>query len=156
MSRSWLASVKPAPRLIKRPQHTQPFLGLQGQFLAGFGREIGIGARFRPADAAPDLVKLRQPEHIGAMDDHRVGGRDIQPGFHDGRRQQHVEFAVIEGVHPVVQLARRHLAVGDDVGHFGHLSFQPVLHLGQIADAGHDEERLPAAVMFAQQAPRAG
>ena len=43
------------------------------------------------------------------------------------------------------------LAVGDAIGHFGHMGFQKILNLVQIADARDDVEALAAAIMFAQQ-----
>ena len=85
------------------------------------------------------------------MNDHRVGRGNIQPRFHDGRRQKHVKLAVIESVHLVVELPRRHLAMGHDDRNLGHLIGQPVLDLGQIADAWDNKERLPAAIVFAQK-----
>ena len=51
---------------------------------------------------------------VGEMHDQRVGVRDIQTGFDDRGRQQHIELAVVEIVHDVVEFGRRHLAVGDD------------------------------------------
>ena len=42
----------------------------------------------------------------------------------------------MKGVHPVVEFARRHLAMGGDEGHLGDLRAQELLHLGQVGDAG--------------------
>ena len=100
------------------------------------------------ADAAADLVKLRQPEMVGVMHDQRVGVGDIEPGFDDGGRQQHVELAVVEIVHDVVEFARRHLAIGDDERHFRHMVAQELGDVRLILDPRHHIERLPAAIFL--------
>ena len=46
-------------------------------------RQIAIGAHLAAADAAAQLIELGQPEHVGAVHDQRVGGRDIEPRFDD-------------------------------------------------------------------------
>jgi hypothetical protein len=67
----------------------------------------------RAADAAAQLVQLRQAELVGAVDDDGVGVRDVDAGFDDGRAQQHVEALPVEVEHHALQLALGHLAVGD-------------------------------------------
>ena len=39
--------------------------------------EVGVRRDVRAADAPADLVELAQPEHVGALDDQRVGLRDV-------------------------------------------------------------------------------
>ena len=85
------------------------------------------------------------------MHHHRVRGRKIEAAFDNRRRQKHIVLAIVKGIHPIIELARRHLAVGDDVGHLWHLLFQPALHLWQIADARDNEKRLPATIVLAQE-----
>ncbi len=88
---------------------------------------------------------------VGVMDDQRVGVGNIQADLDDRRRQQHVELAVVEIVHDVVELTRRHLAVGDNEAHLGHLLAQELGDVGLILDPRHHIERLPAAILLAQQ-----
>ena len=139
---------KARAQTVQTAQHAQPFFGLNGQLGAGLRAEIGIGAQLGAPDTAPDLVKLRQPIHIGTMHDQRIGGRNIKPGFDDRRGQKHIVFAIVKGVHPVIQLARRHLAVGDNIR---NLLAQKFLDIRQIGDARHHIKALPAAIMLAQQ-----
>ena len=114
--------------------------------------EQRIGALLGPADAAADLVELRQAEMVGAMHDQRIGVGNVEAGFDDGGRHQHVELAVVEVVHDVVELARRHLAVGDDEADTsGTCCAQELGDVGLVLDPRHDVERLPAAILFAQQ-----
>src|SRR3546814_14461072 len=72
------------------------------------------------SDVCSSDVKLGKAEPVGAVDDQRVGARNIEARFDDRRRYQHVLFAVVKGAHPLLDLARRHLAVGDDIFDLGH------------------------------------
>ncbi len=98
-----------------------------------------VSSAFRPAawrgHAAAQLVELRQAEHIGTMNDQRVRGWNVEPGFDDGGREQHVIFAVVEGRHDVVEHGRRHLAVCNDDAHLRHMLVEEILGLGEIIDA---------------------
>jgi hypothetical protein len=95
------------------------------------------------------LVERGQTEHVGPVHDQRVGGRDVEAGFDDRGREQHVVLALVERRHHVLELTRRHLAVGDRDGGLRHLGVEEALDLGQILDARGDVERLAAAIAFA-------
>ena len=114
-------------------------------------REQRIGAQLGAPDAAAQLIKLRQAEPVGAMHDQRIGGRNVEAGLDDGRRQQHVIFAVVEGRHDVVEHGRRHLAVRDRDAHLRNILVEKLLGARQILDARTHIERLPAAIFLAQQ-----
>ena len=68
-------------QLIERLQHLQPPLRRLGQLPVGGRRQIGVSALLGAADAAAQLIKLRQAEHVGAMHDQRVGGRECRGRF---------------------------------------------------------------------------
>ena len=58
-----------AAEVVELLQHAQPLLGVGGdQVLAG-DHQVGVGAVVRAADAAADLVELRQAERVGAVHD---------------------------------------------------------------------------------------
>ncbi len=61
----------------------EPALRRLGQRLGRWQGQIGIGPHLAAADAAAQLIELRQAEHVGAMDDHRIGDRHIETGFDD-------------------------------------------------------------------------
>ncbi len=113
--------------------------------------EERIGALLGASDAAAQLIELRQAEHVGAMDDQRVGGRDIEAGFDDGGRQQHVELAVVEAAHDVFELGRRHAAMRHAELDLGNMVAQEVGLFLEIGDARADIKALAAAIMLAQQ-----
>ncbi|MNT64361.1 hypothetical protein D3C72_2022540 [compost metagenome] len=104
---------------------------------------------FGPTNAAADLIELRQPELVRAMHDQRIGVRNVEAGFNDGRRQQHVELVVVEGIHDVVEFARRHLAIGNHERHFRHLLPQELGNVRLVLNPRHDVEALPATIFFA-------
>ena len=151
MSRSWLATEKPAPNWSSDCRHLQPAFGRFGQLPIRRRREICIGTLLGASDTAAQLIKLREAEHVGAMHDQRVRGRDIETAFHDIGGDQHIHLAVIECRHHVFERAGRHLAVTDRGLHFRHSLFQEFLRLAQIGDARADIEALSAAIMLAQQ-----
>ncbi len=65
--------------------------------------------------------------------------------------KQHVELAVEERAHDVLERGRRHLAVGDGDAHLRHGLVEEGLGLGEILDARADIKGLAAAVALAQQ-----
>ena len=72
-------------RLIERMKHFEALFGLRRDLpIRGNGKE-GVGAGFGASDTSAKLIKLRQPEHIGAMHDKRIGGGDIETRLHDRR-----------------------------------------------------------------------
>src|SRR3546814_7132633 len=81
--------LKPRPEIIQIGQHLEPLFGAFGHQPVGGGGEIGVSACLGAADAATKLVELRHAEAVGAIDDHRVGGRDIEPAFDDRGRDEH-------------------------------------------------------------------
>ena len=136
---------------IERLQHLQPLLGGWRQPRVGGHGDIGIGADLGAADAPAQLIELGEPEHVGAMHDQRVGGRNVEAGLDDRGRQQHVVLPVVEGVHHRIELARGHLAVGAGDLQLGHVLLQEGRGVVEIGDARHDIEGLAAAIALAQQ-----
>ena len=65
-------------------------------------------------------MQLREPELICAVDDERVRVGDIQPGFDDGRRDQHVGAALPEVDHHLLEVGLAHLTVGNSDASLGH------------------------------------
>ena len=106
-------------------------------------REQRIGAHLRAPDAAAQLIELRQAEAVGAMHDQGVGGRDVEPGFDDRGREQHVVLAVVERRHDVFEHGRRHLPVRDRDAHLRHVLVEELLDAGEVLDARADVEAWP-------------
>ena len=70
----------------------EPLLRDRRQVVFRRNQQIRVGRPIGSADAAAQLIELRQAVPIGAVDDDRVGVRDVEAVFDDRRRQQHVEL----------------------------------------------------------------
>ena len=151
MSRSWEASWKPAPSVSSDCSTLQPPLGLQRDLALGRQREQRIGAHLRAPDPPAQLIELGQPEAVGAMHDQVLAVGNIEAGFDDRGRQQHVVLAVVERRHDVFEHGRRHLPVRDRDPHFRHVLVEKILGAGEVLDPRADIESLAAAIALAQQ-----
>ena len=68
--------------LIQGLHDLEPALRGFGQRLARRSREIGVAAQLRPPDPSPQLIELRQAEHVGAVEEPlhvRLGQRTVEP-----------------------------------------------------------------------------
>ena len=73
--------MKSGAKTVQIGQHLEAFFRRLRQD-ATFGRgEIGISARLGASHPAAQLVKLRQTETVGAMDNQRIGAGDVQAAF---------------------------------------------------------------------------
>ena len=118
----------------------------------GLGRrdQVGEGAVVRAADPAAQLVQLREPEAVGAVDDHRVRGRHVDAALDDGRAHQQVEAPVVEIEHQPLEVALAHLAVADAHVGLRHQRAQLGGALLDRLDRVVDEVHLAAAADLAQ------
>ena len=111
--------------------------------------EVRVGALAAAADTPAQLVQLAEPVLVGAVDDERVRVGDVEAGLDDGRRDEHVELALPEVDHDLLERRLGHLAVGDGDARLGH-------ELGELGgdavDARHavvHEEHLALAQQLA-------
>ena len=104
-----------------------------------------MGGDVGAADAAADLVELAEPERVGALDDQRVGLRDVDARLDDRRRDEHVRVAGEEGVHPLLEVALAHLPVRDEEAEPGAELAELLADLLDRLDAVVEVERLAAA-----------
>ena len=81
------------------------------RLLAGFGvfvgEQIRISLMVRAADAAAQLMQLRQAKFVRTIDDDGVGMRVVNAGFDNCGAQQDVVFLLGEFTHHAFQLALR-------------------------------------------------
>ena len=117
-----------------------PQRGRRQLFALGQG-QIAISAQFAAADAATQLIELRQPKHVSAVDDQGVGGRDVETAFDDVGRQQQVKGALVERGHHIFEVGRRHAAMRHRDTDFRHDLTQFLAHLVEIGDVGRDVRR---------------
>src|SRR5258708_738601 len=94
----------------------------RGEAAAGDRREfdlrrkhqVSVGAPVGSSDSSTQLIELREPEPVGAVDQNRVAQRNIEAVLDDRGRNQYVGFVVHEFQHHFFQFAFRHLSVADD------------------------------------------
>ncbi len=124
-----------------------------GEALAGdfaeFGvcgnEEIGVGAAVGAADAATELIQLREAVAFGVLDDHGVGERDVEAVLDDGGADKHVEFVLHEAEEDTFEFRFAHLAMADADAAIGeHFADHGGAHHDRV-DAVVDEVDLAAA-----------
>ena len=82
-----------------------------GEDFALAERQIGVGVPARTADAAAQLMQLREAELVGVLDNEGVDVRDVDAGLDDGRADEDLDVAVREGLHHVAEPFLAHFAV---------------------------------------------
>src|SRR5207248_3977862 len=70
--------LEPGPEIGELADRLEPLVGLFGEGLLARVEQVRVGALTPAADATAQLVQLREPEQIGAVDDERVDGRDVE------------------------------------------------------------------------------
>ncbi len=75
--------------------------------------QVGVGLHLRAAHAAAQLVQIGEPEAVRAVDDDRIGIRNIEPALDDRRRDQHIGLPIHETLHHLLEFILVHLAVAD-------------------------------------------
>ena len=141
--------------LLERLQRLEPLDRIGRHRLARRRDQVGVGAVVRAADAAAQLMDLRQAESIGAVDDDGVRRRHVDAALDDGRADQNVEAAMIEIEHELFEIALAHLAVADGDVRLRHQFADGLRGLLDGLDGVVDEVDLAAAANLAQAALRA-
>ena len=76
-------------------------------------QQVGVGLVLGAPDATAELIEIGEPEAIGAIDDDRVGVRNIETALDDRRANEHVDFPGDETRHDRLERVRIHLSVAD-------------------------------------------
>ncbi len=105
----------------------------------------------RSANPAAQLMQLRKPHVIGAIDDDGVGRGHVDAALYDGRADQQVEAAVIEIDHELFQVALSHLSVPHTHARFRNESLDVGGDLLDRADLVVHEIDLATAAQLAQR-----
>ena len=138
----------PRPQFRVMLEHLKPALSVG---IDGVGNdEVAIRATVRPTDPPAQLIELRQTEVVGAIHEHRIGVRHVESRFDDHRRHQHVDIAVHERVHAVLELVLAHLAVRHADPRPRNDPLNVIGDRLNCLDAIVDEEHLAAAIELAR------
>src|SRR5687767_12522022 len=92
-------------KLRRVEDRLQPLPGYLRKLAALAVEQVRVRAASGAADPAAQLVELRQSKGVGAIDDDRVGIRDVEAGLDDRRAHKHVVIAAGEGEHDLLELA---------------------------------------------------
>ena len=101
-------------------------------------------------NAAPQLMKLRETELIGPVNDDRVRGRNIDAGLNDRRAEKHVVVLLIELAHHALERVFRHLSVGDRDAGLGNQFEQPLVTRLDRVDIVMEEVDLAPALQLTE------
>ena len=82
--------------------------------------QVAVRPAVAAADAAAQLVELRETELTRAVDDDRVHVRDVEAGLDDRRADEHIVLGVGELDHDPLEPALVHLTVRDDEARVRH------------------------------------
>src|SRR5690606_35555735 len=96
---------------LERLDRLEPFRGARRQGARRRRDHVRIGLMVRAADAAAELVQLREAQAVRAVDDDRVRGRNVDAALDDRRAHEHVEAPVVEVEHDLLERALGHLSV---------------------------------------------
>ena len=125
--------------LLGNPESVLGFAHDREPRLGGLAERHGIqqqAARLAgtATDAAPELVKLRQAEALGVLDDHDRGRRHVDTDFDDGRGHQDRESTVGKGRHGRFALRTLEAAVqqADLAGKARTQELEALLDIGQV------------------------
>ena len=88
-------------------------------------QQVGVGALVRASHAAAQLIQFGKAETVGAIDEDRVGARNVEAVFDDRRGDQNVRLAAHEFEHHGFQFLLIHLAVPDHDARFRHQLVAP-------------------------------
>ena len=120
ISRSFSATCMPLPSSLLTAMVVEPVVRGLGERLLLVVQEVRVRALAAAADAAAQLVQLREAVLVGAVDDDRVRVGDVEAGLDDRRRDEHVELALPEVDDDLLEHVLAHLAVRDGDARLGH------------------------------------
>ena len=89
----------------------QALLRLLRQHLTAAVHEERVRRPVRASDTSANLIQLTQAHPVRVLDDHRICIRDVEASLDDRRRHQHIDLAVDEAQHDILELRLRHLAM---------------------------------------------
>ena len=96
-------------------------------------------------------MQLGEAELVGAMDDDRIGGGNVDAGLDDRGAKQQIDALLVEVSHHPFQLALVHLSVRDRDARFGKERGELFAHAPDRVDVVVQEVDLSAALELAQR-----
>ena len=127
----------------------EPFARDLGKDFARLVHEVRVSQPVRPADPAPQLVKLRQAEPVCVEDYHRIGVRDVDAVLDYRRRDEDVRPAFDKIKHRVLEGLLAHPPVAYCRDGVRNEALDRLPYLIETCDPVVDDENLPASRQLA-------
>ena len=105
-----------------------------------------MGLNAAASHPTTQLVKLRQAEAMGILDQNRVDAGDVETALHNRGAEHHIRFPAVERHHGALQFALGHLAMGHQQPQTGKHLAQLTGHLLDALHPRHHVKHLAAAV----------
>jgi hypothetical protein len=135
--------------LLERLDGLEPFRRVGCERAHGRRDHVGVGLVVRAAHAAAQLMQLREAEPIRTIDDDGVCGGDVDAALDDRRADEHVEVAMVEREHDLLERALRHLSMRDADLRFRQELLEIARDALDVLDAVVHEVHLAAAAQLA-------
>ena len=142
--------VKARAELLQRLNRFEALFRVLRVGAVGGRQEVRIGLVVGAPDAPAQLMKLRKAELVRTFDDDRIGGRDVDPRFDDGRAEEHVVALLVKLAHHPFEFALRHLPVRNHDARLGNEALKALAAVFDRLDFVVKEIDLTAALQFAQ------
>ena len=104
--------LKPEPEIAVLHEDLEALAGVRGEQALVGNEQVGVCLLVGSTHPAAQLVHLGQTEAVRAVDDDRIGGRDVETGFNDGGAHQQIDVPADKPDHDALQVLLCHLAVG--------------------------------------------
>src|SRR5207248_4131667 len=88
--------IKARAQVLHELNRLEPLFRLNGKRSFRRRQEVGIRLMMRPADAAAQLMQLGEAELVGAMDDDRIGGGNVDAALDDRGAKQQIDALLVE------------------------------------------------------------
>ena len=115
-----MAILNPEPRSVNSPIVFSRSYASSVSTRSARVEQVRVRALAPAADAAAQLVQLREPEQVGAVDDERVDRRHVEAALDDRGAHEHVVLVLPEVEHDPLEPALVHLPVRDRDARLGH------------------------------------
>src|ERR1700683_840094 len=125
-------------------------LGIARDDVLAGNQQVRVCLLARASDPAAKLIQLRQPKMIGAIDDHRIRIRNIEPRFDNRGAHQQIDAVLDKIAHHIFQLMLIHLTMTDADPRLGNQRAQMAGDVCDVLDAVVHEKYLARAIQLAQ------
>ena len=112
--------LEPGAEVGELADRAQALVRLLGERAVRWVQQVRVRALPASTDAAAQLVHLREPEQVGAVDHERVHRRHVEAALDDRGAHEHVVLVLPEVHHHPLEPALVHLPVRDRDPRLGH------------------------------------